>query len=272
MTQEGVIRVPNLHEYPLLKDPIFKDQTIILEEIYLDEFEKAKKNSSIKIYFKGFSIGVTRAEVESVFGRFGDVQYVFLMKSKGGERNKCGHGYFFYSDRGQVDILLSYSGKLYSKECRIRYEEFKSTNPKKQNSKSDKAILKSKSSMMQHSDQTVLLRFDKMNKYDAIGNKKPRDERCFLKGVHRKTLNKAQPNCLQEEKKIKMIDICFNSYLKSSVQVAYNLDYSDNLRFNIAAKSEAEAPRSLNQLSNPVTSSGKSNLTPFRHSIYHLRT
>lgn len=144
-TQRGVVQIPSYSTYPHLSYPFYQGVPIRFEQISENQYQKDKVESQTKIFFRGFPSGTTPQEVEMTFNSFGEISFVFMMKTKGQYATSIGQGYFFFRERSSVEKLLKYPGKLFYGRHRIHHEEFKSTIPgKRQIEKKKKSLLNKK--------------------------------------------------------------------------------------------------------------------------------
>lgn len=229
-TQQGVLRLPQGAHYPLLKNPFYKGLHIDFLEISQSNYEKEKKESLTKIYFKGFPPGISTHEVELTFNRFGKIQFVFIMKPRGYERSSFGHGYLFFSCRAEVENLLRYPGKLYFDGYRIKFEEFKSTIPGKnfEHNKNPVAVKK--------------LRSISMLEMDPVKESDP-ESIPTNPGVWSQTIKDSNVHSLQRLNR---------PFLANTAKVGCNHLITDNVRFNLT----------LTKTSNAVVSPPKNPTTP----------
>lgn len=211
LTQKGVVQVPYNSDYPLTEYVSYKGVPLFIEQITFQEYELQKKETQTKIYFTGFPVGTSVQDVELTFNRFGQVQYVFLMKPKGKPSGGYLHGYFFFSNRAEVERLISFSGRLFFDRYRIRYEEFKSTIPGKRQKVKKTAItkkLQTPSIQNMEKEHFSLFPKEKGDDFETLPNLTSCIEIGSLPGRQR-------------------------PFLSSCLRVAQNQKINDNLRFNI---------------------------------------
>lgn len=273
LTSEGVIRLLGGVDYPLLASPTYKGLAITFQRISQDEYDATKRSTSNKIYFKGFPPGIGLQDVVSVFSRFGFVQYVFIMKGKTRNQGKFGHGYFFFSNRQEVENLLCYGGKLYFNEFRIRYEEFKSTMPKKRNSL--KTQQQTKECQLSHSEYFKIENFSSIENNEIETTEHKPKETIQSQSYAKVSLGKeflqprvssglfvdkgGNPTCVQRR-----------PYLRSTSKVGINLTSSDNLRFNIKGALDPGSPLTFVNIPKPPASNSNSSL-PQGSGVYYLK-
>ena len=111
----------------------FGRATIRFVSISEQQFKGVKHSSKSKIFFKGFPLQTSKCDVESVFGRFGSIQYIYFMCSPKSGRTSSKMGYFIYESRDSVDRLLSLKYLVFGQSV-ITFEEYRTKR-----SKADKA-------------------------------------------------------------------------------------------------------------------------------------
>lgn len=225
LTQKGVVQVPATGYYNVLDWSSFQDVPLFLEPISAEKFEEERKASQTKMYFSGFPTDTSSEDVKLIFNRFGEVQFVFLMKSRCRSKNGFLHGYFFFKTRVEVDKLLAYQGTLYFQSRLIKYEEFKATIPsKRQKEKKLKAAkltktLKATSLAEANTEQVK-------HSSPTPGNE-----------------NLMNPSMIEHNIEQSFLPGSKKPYLNSCASVTKNLSQDSNIRFNVLLGSRQREPR-----------------------------
>ena len=89
-------------------------------------FEHCRRELATKVYFRGFPIDTTLGEVAEVFGRFGHLEYVFMMGITKRQKRSNRQGYVIFESRKSVDQLFASKGGLVYRGCHLYIAEYKS--------------------------------------------------------------------------------------------------------------------------------------------------
>lgn len=107
----------------------FGRATIRFVSISEQQFSGVKHSSKSKIFFKGFPLQTSKCDVESVFGRFGNIQYIYFMCSPKSGRTTSKMGYLIYESRDSVDRLLSLRYLVFGQSI-VTFEEYQTKRTK----------------------------------------------------------------------------------------------------------------------------------------------
>ena len=91
-----------------------------------EAFQKLKKMTVAKVFFKGFPHFATKADVVSLFEPFGKVGYVYFMCESKSGKSPYKMGYVIFDDYRSVDALINHGFALSYHKYKITYDEYKS--------------------------------------------------------------------------------------------------------------------------------------------------
>ena len=126
LTLEGVVKVAATSALPVTTQ--YKDTVLSWTPITEFIFERYRKESATKIYFRGFPLEATQAQISSVFSEHGPLQYVYIMCDSSQKRRTNKQGYIIYESRASVERLFAVKGGLHFNGYPIHIEEYKSKN------------------------------------------------------------------------------------------------------------------------------------------------
>jgi hypothetical protein len=129
-TSSGVFETTQ--DIPASEEMRFGRATIRFTSISEQQFTTVKVSSKNKIYFRGFPLQASKSDVESVFGRFGRIQYIYFMCNPKSGRATTKMGYLIYESRHSVDHLLSLKYLIFGQSA-ISFEEYQSKRGKSDN-------------------------------------------------------------------------------------------------------------------------------------------
>lgn len=126
LTLEGVVKIAATTAMPV-KTP-YKDTVLAWTPITEFIFERYRKESATKIYFRGFPLEATQAQIASVFNEYGPLQYVYIMCESSFKKRTNKQGYVIFESRQSVERLFSQKTTLGFNGFPIHIEEYKSKN------------------------------------------------------------------------------------------------------------------------------------------------
>lgn len=130
-TSSGVFQTPqNITDCEQMK---FGRATIHFVSISEQRFVEVKQTSKNKIFFKGFPLQASKSDVESLFGKYGSIQYVYFMCSPKSGRTTSKMGYLIYENRDSVNHLLSLKHLVFGQSV-ITFQEYQSKRNKSDSS------------------------------------------------------------------------------------------------------------------------------------------
>ena len=121
----GVIQTLSNTKVP--KEITISDLEITLTPIPEEEFNKVKKASMNKVFFKGFPFHTKKGDVKTVFEPFGDVKYIYFMCEPKKTKHPCKMGYVVFDSRNAVDNLFALGDSLLYNNHTITFEEYHNT-------------------------------------------------------------------------------------------------------------------------------------------------
>lgn len=128
LTLEGVVKIAATSATPV-KTP-YKNSVLVWTPITEFIFERYRKESATKVYFRGFPLNATQAEISSVFNEYGPLQYVYIMCESAVKKRSNRQGYVIYESRASLERLLFQKNTLSFNGIPIHIEEYKSKNSK----------------------------------------------------------------------------------------------------------------------------------------------
>lgn len=126
LTVEGVVKIAAIAAPPVTTQ--YKDTLLVWTPITEFIFERYRKESATKVYFRGFPLDASQAQIASVFSENGPLQYVYIMCDSSNRNRTNKQGYVIFESRTSVERLFSQKGSLSYNGYPIHIEEYKSKN------------------------------------------------------------------------------------------------------------------------------------------------
>lgn len=209
------------------------DSLLSMSQISFQTYQKLKKTTQNKVFFKGFPYFASKAEVKAVFERFGNVSYVYFMCEARNGKNPYKMGYLIFANYNSVDDLLEYGLPLKYFNFLISYEEYHSNKkaPKTSNLTGDRGLGINKGLFGQFKSQ---MEEENLRKHVLPGKNVMKFNNNVKQGDQR--LATPFSNCYKGKSLTQL-------WLASSAKVAANASNPSNLRINICVRSSNDTER-----------------------------
>lgn len=126
LTSEGVVKIAANSAMPTTT--CYMDTVLFWTPISEFIFERYRKESATKIYFRGFPLEASQAQIVNLFSEFGPLQYLYIMCDSSYKKRTNRQGYVIFESRASVDRLFSQKATLNFYGFQIYFEEYKSKN------------------------------------------------------------------------------------------------------------------------------------------------
>ncbi len=133
--QSGVLEFHSGQTFSLPFQIEIRSTLINFEKISYEEYNILKQKQALKIFFKGFHMKASKADVRSIFSIFGPIEYIYFMVDPNPGNSTTRLGYLIYSDRESVENLFAAGPYLSCQGYPIKYAEYKGQNQRAGNTR-----------------------------------------------------------------------------------------------------------------------------------------